>query len=270
MFEKKSLKYKLFSYAGSKDKHLDLISNFVKNTKYEIYCEPFLGSGVIFFNLRKKFKKYILAEKDTNLFNLFNHLFFSTINEGDFTKFFHYIDSKYNVSTYEGFYSFRDYFNKNLWNSNSVEEAFSLIILANNCINSLYRFGEIGFNSSFGNRNLSRFKCLRVELTIKKIKSFKNIFLFNDFDECMQFNNCFYILDPPYHSKYVGYSWSVEDLKNLLSKLNFKNNNYLYFDIENELGNFYFNNKIQLLPLRSIAPKNRDKFSNEVLYYSIT
>jgi site-specific DNA-adenine methylase len=56
---------KIYNYTGSKSRHLEIINNIVNNikdTEKLNYVEPFLGSGIVFLNIQKKFKKYILND----------------------------------------------------------------------------------------------------------------------------------------------------------------------------------------------------------------
>ena len=43
---------KFFRYSGAKDKFTSLININIKTDK-KIYCEPFIGSGAVLFNLNK-------------------------------------------------------------------------------------------------------------------------------------------------------------------------------------------------------------------------
>jgi len=53
---------KLYTYMGSKDRHLDLLNSIIENSNAKNYCEPFLGSGSVFLNLKKDFEKYYLND----------------------------------------------------------------------------------------------------------------------------------------------------------------------------------------------------------------
>lgn len=53
---------KLYTYMGSKDRHLNLLNSIIENSTSKNYCEPFLGSGSVFLNLKKDFEKYYLND----------------------------------------------------------------------------------------------------------------------------------------------------------------------------------------------------------------
>ena len=42
---------KLFNYSGNKNKFVPLIKSIIGEEKFDLYFEPFLGSGSIFYNL---------------------------------------------------------------------------------------------------------------------------------------------------------------------------------------------------------------------------
>ena len=61
---------KFFRYSGAKDKFTSLININIKTDK-KIYCEPFIGSGAVLFNLNKSFDKYIINDIDRNIIRIY-------------------------------------------------------------------------------------------------------------------------------------------------------------------------------------------------------
>ena len=47
---------------GAKTRHIDFLSTIIENSVSKNYCEPFLGSAVVFLNLEKEFDKYYLND----------------------------------------------------------------------------------------------------------------------------------------------------------------------------------------------------------------
>lgn len=267
--QRKQIISRLFQYMGNKLIHLDMINDLVKKSNKNIYVEPFLGSAQILLNLQKQFNSYYVSEIDINLLNIYEHLFL--IDEGEFTTYVNNL--QYNVSTYNGYYNFRDYFNNILWKKQTKEEAFGLIILVNSCINTMYRFGPNGFNQSFGNRFISNYTCRDFEYSLKNFKLIKDkLFISNNAFNIINLKNSLYILDPPYQiNKMVNSNgWSIQDLEEMFKQLDFISNDIIYFDIENEIGNKYFKNKIYLNKLKNISPnRKRETVLNEICYYKI-
>ena len=65
-------------------------------------------------------------------------------------------------------------------------------------------------------------------------------------------------------------NWSKQNLEKMFSILDFDSNDIIYFDIENGIGNKYFENKIFLNKIKNISPNRKEeKILNEVCYYSI-
>ncbi len=257
---------------GNKFTHLDLINDLINKSNKEYYIEPFLGSAQIIINLKKNFKNYYLAEIDPNLLNIFNQLLFNT-KENEFTEYVKKVKYKFNVNEYNGYYSFREYFNNNLWKTQTKEECFALLILTNNCINSMYRFGNNGFNASYGSGHISDYKCNNFELSLKKLKALSNrIYLTDNAFNIMHKKDSLYILDPPYTINEMANSngWNKDHLENMFLQLDFDSNDIIYFDIENDIGNKYFTNKIYLDKIKNISPaRKEEKRLNEVCYYKI-
>jgi site-specific DNA-adenine methylase len=267
--QKKQIISKLFQYMGNKLVHIDMINNLIKKSNKNIYVEPFLGSAQVLLNLRKQFTSYYVSEIDSNLLNIYEQMFL--IEENEFT--FYVNNLNYDVSTYNGYYSFRDHFNTTLWKTQTKEEAFALIVLMNSCINSMYRMGKNGFNQSYGNGFTSDYRSRDFEYSLKRFKFIKDkLFITNNAFNIMNLKDSLYILDPPYQINEMANSngWNIEYLQEMFIKLDFISNDIIYFDIENEIGNKYFKNKIFLNKIRNISPNRKEeKILNEVCYYKI-
>ena len=260
---------KLFSYMGSKDSYKKLYQEFILKSNKTIYVEPFLGSGIIFLNLPKTFEKYYLAEKDPCLFNLFSHLINKTFNYNNFVKYYSDIDTKYILSSYDGYYLYREEFNKTLWKTNLVEEAYGIIFLTTNCINGMYRFGNNGFTASFGSRFFNSFKLSQVKNVINYLNNLSNIFLFKDYSEVICIKNSIQIVDPPYYlSNLANNYWNETNTKTLVENLN-SDNDIIYSDIKNAYGDIKFKNYIESDILKNISPsRKKETLHKEVFYYN--
>lgn len=57
-------------YSGAKDRFTRIINADIQTNK-KIYCEPFIGSGAVLFNLNKEFDKYIINDIDRNIIRIY-------------------------------------------------------------------------------------------------------------------------------------------------------------------------------------------------------
>jgi hypothetical protein len=255
---------------GSKDRYLDIINNKINSSKKDIYVEYFLGSGIVFFNLQKNFKEYHLAEKDRVLLNCYKQIIYN-IDPDEAIKYFNTMENYYKYNTYDGFYKYREYFNEKLWKTDSKEEALGIIILVTICINNMYRFGNNGFNSSYGDRFLTEFKKRRIKLLIQYVQKFKkNINFYEDYRECLNIKNSCCFIDPPYFKVDMANSngWNENELKYLLNNLDYKND-IIYTDIKNKIGDKFFNKSMKLDKLKNISPNRKEEtLHDERLYFN--
>lgn len=252
-------------YVGSKFKYVNKINRFINSSNKNTYIEPFFGSGSVFFNLNKKFDKYIINDINPNLFRIYHS--FKEIEFIDYINEINYIwknfgDIKENKESY---YSFRNWFNVNYWKSNSIKEGIYLHFLCNTCINSLARFGPNGFNNSYGNcfykLDENSFNIIKNKLNNAEITSL-------DYKELMNEKEALYFLDPPYFQKEISYisnfnSLNLEEFLNLI-----KNKEFIYTDILNEYNK---NLKYEVIrEMENISPnRKRQKEGNfECIFYS--
>ena len=264
---------KLFGYSGGKQKHNYIINSIIMRSNKDIYCEPFLGSGFTFLNLKKEFKVYHIAEKSRVLLNIFKQ----GIENKDifqFKDYFYKKNKEYNgINTYDGFYAYRKYYNENVYKLNNLECAFGTIILISNCINSMFRENEngIGFNNSFGNRFLSKYKINNIYNAFNYLQKLKGKVLYYIDYKDIRINDALYFLDPPYFNSNINYSgWFENDTKNMLDFYNLKDNDIIYTDILNKYGDIKFKNKIFLQNIKNISPNRKRELSKkEVLYSNI-
>lgn len=247
-----------FKYSGNKSKYSNIINSFLK-TNSDTYVEPFVGSGAILFNLEKEFDKYVINDLDRNIIRIFKT--FKEINYDDYINRKEEVKHKFGCikTSKESFYNFRNWFNENIWKTDSVEEGIYLLFLANSVINSFLRFGPNGMNSCFGNRF---FELKESHFDIIKSRLKKTEILNLDYKEVLKlYPNAFYFLDPPYYSQASSYSgFSVDEFKQFL--LLIKDKEFLYTDIINEY-NCIINNKYFIREMENTAPStNKSKNGN--------
>lgn len=186
-----------------------LIENFLEliPKNINLYCEPFLGGGALFFELQPK----IAYVNDINE----NLILVYKIIRDDVENLIEELSKFKNESDF--FYSVRDWDrNPEKYNSLSdVERAARIIFLNKTCYNGLYRVNNAGeFNSPFGsykNPNIINAPVLRA---VSKYLNSAQIFLTSvDYAEILAEipKKTFVYLDPPYDpisttSNFTGYS----------------------------------------------------------------
>jgi len=257
---------RFFRYSGSKIRYVDLINEYINNSKKSIYIEPFVGSGAVLFNLEKTFDKYFINDLDTNIFRIYET--FKTINFQEYVQEQQFVKEKFGdiKEDKKSYYDFRDWFNQNFWKSGTEEEGIYLHFLTNSCINSFLRFGPNGMNQSFGGRFYT--------LNEKEFNSVKHILRKTEisnlpYQNLMDNDDALYFLDPPYFSQGSSYSeFSEKDLNEFIEILKVGKFDFVYTDILNEM-----NRHLEFEVIRemvSTAPStNKQKNGNmECLFYS--
>lgn len=265
--------YRAFRYAGSKKHLVSYVNKLLStiDTRQYTYIEPFLGSGMIYYNLEKDFKEVTLNDIDENIVDLHHcfkqpyELYRDSLLFVDF-NFGNIKESK------EAYYALRDYYNKN------SHDKYLLLQLANSCINSMLRFGPNGMNQGFGHRhyvlNADTWRHLRAKIL-------QAGFVYNkDYLEILgtkASDNCIIFLDPPYEERMMPYSLTSYSRCQLVGKIlqikDYSNIIILYTDIENELSDELLYNgfkKICTKHLRNTCPsKSSERTNDEYLYCNI-
>jgi len=250
--------YRFFRYSGSKLKYTKLINKYIEASNSKIYCEPFIGSGAVLFNLPKKFDKYIINDIDRNIVQIYKS--FKEIEYIDYVNELKNIKETFGdiKNNKESYYNFRDWFNQNYWNTNSTKEGIYLHFLANSCINSMLRFGPNGMNQSYGNR----FYVLNEKTFnhISYILKQSEIYCTNYKD--LMGNNFLYFLDPPYFMQASSYKdFSENDIKDFI-KIIQKQNEYIYTDILCEFNKHL--NKEVIREMRSSSPNSKKQKNGNI------
>jgi len=254
---------RFFRYSGNKLKYTKIINSYINKTKKTTFIEPFVGSGAVLFNLEKEFDRYIINDIDRNIIRIYK-----TFKEIDFKTYKRELKYLYEIfgdikNSKESYYNFRNWFNKNHWNSDTLEEGIYLHFLANSCINSFLRFGPNGMNQSFGNR----FYTL-TEDTFNDIQSIlkKTEIYCGSYKDIMGMDGIFF-LDPPYFIQPSSYSgFSEKDIKEFLEIIYDKE--YVYTDILSDF-NKNLNQKL-IREMNSTSPNtNKTKNGNlECVFFS--
>jgi len=213
---------------GIKTKMVGWISSNVEEIEFDRWIEPFMGTGVVAFNVRPK--KALLCDSNPHLIKFYNAL-----KDGEITSALvknHLIIEGEKLLKSEGeyYYELRNRFN---------EEGSSLdfLFLSRSCFNGMMRFNKKGgYNVPFCKKP-NRFAQALVTKITNQVENISQIiqrgdyiFKNQDFKTTLKevLPTDLVYSDPPYIGRHVDYfdSWSEEDeilLKNGLvdSKSNF-------------------------------------------------
>ena len=196
-------------WAGGKFRLTEHINSAFPANK-ECLIEPFVGAGAVFLN--SNFKRYILADINPDLINLFN------IVKNDVEQYI--LDSKplfkaENANTSEYYYNKRGQFN---CSKDPFERAILFLYLNRYGFNGLCRYNRKNeFNVPFGAYKTHYFP--EDELRYFSHKAQSAVFFCRDFQETFKLaeKNTVIYCDPPYAplsqgSNFTGYSGNQFDL----------------------------------------------------------
>lgn len=204
---------------GIKSKLVDFIKENIEwDTDGEgIWYEPFLGSGVVLFNVQPK--KAIVSDLNEHIINFYKALQNYKITPDNAREFLEYHGKKLEELGESYYYKMRDDFNKN-------KNELYFLFLTRACFNGLMRFNRKGFfNVPFCKKN-NRFSkayitkiCNQIDNVQKIIKGKEWTFIHRDWREAFlnSNNKDFFYLDPPYIGRDTGYvgEWTKKDAEDL-------------------------------------------------------
>ena len=200
---------------GIKTKLLPLIKKNVLPLDELLWVEPFMGSGVVGFNLRPQ--RALFADNNPHLIAFYNALRLEKISSRIVKEF---LTEQGKILSERGdnyYYEVRERFNK-------FHEPLDFLFLNRSCFNGLIRFNRDGkFNVPYGQKS-QRFSKAYITKIVNQVHyveecllSFDWTFLCQDFRETIAqvdyLKQAFIYCDPPYIGRHVDYynSWSIED-----------------------------------------------------------
>ncbi|MGL5032950.1 MAG: Dam family site-specific DNA-(adenine-N6)-methyltransferase, partial [Microcystaceae cyanobacterium] len=195
---------------GIKTKLVPSIAEITTQVNFERWIEPFLGSGVVGFNIRPS--QAIFSDSNPHIINFYNALKNSLVTPGK-AKF--YLESEGELlrkSQGEHYYMVRERFNQK-------GEPLDFLFLNRACFNGMMRFNSKGgFNVPFCKKP-NRFEQAYITKIVNQIKYIQEIILTRDYSFiCQNFEQTLSLInpgdliycDPPYLGRHVDYydSWS--------------------------------------------------------------
>ncbi len=206
---------------GIKTKLVPWILKHVQLDKSRRWVEPFLGSGVVGFNLQPR--EALFADKNPHIINFYDSIKQDKINSRKVRKFLEQEGKKLLEKGETYYYEVRDRFNQD-------EDPLDFLFLNRSCFNGLMRFNSKGkFNTPFG-RKPDRFRKAYITKIVNQVKyveqclkRFEWTFLARDFREIISEATSRDVIyfDPPYIGRHANYydNWTERDEHDLFTSL---------------------------------------------------
>jgi len=203
-----------------------LVEWIIDEINFEIkgkWIEPFMGSGVVGFNIRPK--RAVFADKNPHIINFYNAIKREEITSKKVEMFLKIEGEKLLKKGEEYYYEVRDRFNK-------YQDPLDFLFLNRACFNGIIRFNSKGeFNTPFG-KNPNRFRKAYITKIVNQVRYVEElihrydwIFITQDFRITITEaeRDDFLYCDPPYIGRHTNYFdiWTEKDeydLYKLLSR----------------------------------------------------
>jgi DNA adenine methylase len=193
-----------------------LVKFIAKNIEWDgegKWIEPFLGSGVVAFNIRPE--RALLADTNKHIIQFYQQVQKGVINKVTVREMLEDMGDKLSEGGVDYYYQIRSRFNKS-------GDSFDFLFLNRSCFNGLMRFnGKGGFNVPFGHKP-QRFSKSYITKITNQVKTIGDIiknrdweFIVSDWKQTLSFTayDDFIYLDPPYIGRHTDYfnTWNNED-----------------------------------------------------------
>jgi len=206
---------------GIKTKLVPLIKQNICIDSSTTWVEPFMGSGVVGFNIKPQ--RAVFADINPHIINFYNNVKEGKITSGIVRNFLEQEGQQLASIGEDYYYLVRDRFN-------NFHEPLDFLFLNRSCFNGMIRFNKkLSFNVPYGHKP-QRFSKAYITKIVNQVKYLEEIMKKRDWTfVCQSFEktlnevgaNSFVYCDPPYIGRHVDYydSWDENDeltLKNAL------------------------------------------------------
>ena len=158
---------------GIKTKLVKWIQSNVKEIEYERWVEPFMGTGVVAFNIRPK--KALLCDSNPHIIKFYNSLKSKEITSQIVKQYLIQEGEKLLKSEGEHYYEVRNRFNEN-------GSSLDFLFLSRSCFNGMMRFNRKGgFNVPFCKKP-NRFAQALVTKITNQVENISQIIEDGDFE----------------------------------------------------------------------------------------
>ncbi|MBM2814131.1 MAG: adenine methylase [Ignavibacteria bacterium] len=214
---------------GIKTKLVSWIKENLSEMKYSRWIEPFMGSGVVGFNVRPQ--NAVFSDINPHLINFYNAIKEEKITSSIAKSFLETEGTKLSKHGQDYYNEVRERFNKNF-------EPKDFLFLNRSCFNGMIRFNSKGkFNVPYGHKPERFAKAYitkiinQIDYISKSVKIFNWEFVCQDFRKTLNNieNTDLIYCDPPYYGRHVDYfdSWNEKDEKDLFDILNIIKGKYI-------------------------------------------
>lgn len=198
---------------GIKTKIVPIIKANVKLAAAEMWVEPFMGSGVVGFNIARK--KAIFADTNPHIIEFYNQIKYRKITSYLVKTFLEKEGDELEKKDEKHYYYIRDRFNE-------FHDPLDFLFLNRSCFNGMVRFNKNNdFNVPYGHKPL-RFAKAYVTKIVNQVRHIEILLQNNDWQfYCQPFEKTiamapafsFIYCDPPYIGRHVDYydSWSLDN-----------------------------------------------------------
>ncbi len=216
---------------GIKTKLVPLIQEMVTLSANAVWVEPFMGSGVVGFNIRPA--EAIFADKNPHIINFYNSIKNGSITSGKVRSFLEFEGKLLEEGGDLYYYKVRDRFNE-------AHDPLDFLFLNRSCFNGMIRFNKkYCFNVPYGHKP-KRFSKAYVTKIVNQVKYIEEClqgnnwtFLCQSFEKTIaiafEMKNAFIYCDPPYIGRHIDYfdTWNEEDELSLRSSLLGSNSKFM-------------------------------------------
>ena len=185
----------IIKWSGGKSDEIKMFKSHIPND-YNIYIEPFIGDGSVFFNLKPE--KAVITDIHPELID-----FYSCIKKGQINEIYNFMEE--NGNNEESYYKIRD----KMKIDNELDNAKRFYYQRKTCFRGMMRYNKKGkFNIPFGKYktiNYNDLKNKKYEELLKRTEIFNKSFeyVFEKYND----KKNFMFLDPPYDSEFTDYGY---------------------------------------------------------------
>lgn len=199
---------------GIKTKLVNFIATSVQWQGQGRWIEPFLGSGVVLFNINPE--RALVSDTNKHIINFYSDIQKGKIDEVIVKDYLEEMGAQLQKSGEDFFYEIRNAFNA------SDGDSLKLLFLNRCCYNGIMRFNAQGkFNVPFGHKP-DRFRTAYITKIVNQVLKIRQIikdkdwsFKIGDWRETMSEVNQddFVYMDPPYIGRHTDYynNWDETD-----------------------------------------------------------
>ena len=206
---------------GIKTKIVPFIKENLLLAQGSMWIEPFMGSGVVGFNVAPK--NAVFADINPHIIEFYNQIKSGQITSYIIRQFLEEEGSKLAQKDGLYYYEVRERFNQN-------HNPLDFLFLNRSCFNGMIRFNKkLAFNVPYGHKP-QRFSKAYITKITNQVTHIEELFRYNNwsficqsFEETIKLANekAFIYCDPPYIGRHVDYydSWDVQSEMDLCKVL---------------------------------------------------